>query len=131
MKKVHALFLVSVMVGVLSACQTPPVPNPDKAAKTVETYLQAKVNRDADTVRRLLCSDLEAQYDTEVTAFEGTSNVRIEGMACVRAGESDVVKCSGKILADYGTETNEFLLGAYRIKQEDSEWKWCGEAGVE
>lgn len=120
--------LIVLIALVLVACQTSLAPNP---AKNVEAYLQAKVNRDADTVRRLLCSDLEAQYDIEVTTFEGTSNVRIEGMACARVGESNVVKCSGKILADYGTETNEFSLGAYRIKQEDSEWKWCGEAGAE
>jgi hypothetical protein len=71
---------------------------------------------------------METQYDTEITTFEGTANARIEGMACTRVGESDVVSCAGKIVADYGTEQNEFPLGSYRVNQEDGDWKWCGEA---
>jgi hypothetical protein len=94
----------------------------------VEAYIQARVNRDADGVRRLLCSDLEAEYEVEVTTFEGVSNARIEEMACSRVGTTDVVACQGKVVADYGAEDNEFPLVNYRVKLEDGEWKWCGEA---
>jgi hypothetical protein len=79
-------------------------------------------------VRRLLCTGREADYDIEITTFEGVSNARIEGMACARAGNTDVVRCQGKIVADYGDEQNEFPLTAYRVVQESGEWKWCGEA---
>jgi len=124
---------VLLVIG-LCACQTSSTANDPsqqaaQAAKAaVEGYLRAKVARDATIIRQLLCSDLEPQAETEITTFEGTSNARIEGMTCTRVGESNVVKCTGKIIADYGTEANTFPLGAYKVKQEDGQWKWCGEA---
>lgn len=122
MKTKLVLIAISSLCS-LMACQQAPNPG-----KNVETYLQAKVARDGATVRRLLCSDLADQYDTEVTTFEGVSNARIENMTCSRVGESDLVRCTGQIVADYGTESNVFPLGNYRIKQEDGEWKYCGES---
>jgi hypothetical protein len=115
---------MAAVVAVLVACQAAPAPDP---ARSVEAYLRAKVERNAEAVRRLLCSELESQYDIEVTTFEGVSNARIEGMACARSGATDVVQCTGKIVADYGAEDNEFPLTAYRVTLEDGEWKWCGE----
>jgi hypothetical protein len=114
-----------LVVATLAACQTQPPADP---ARSVETYLRAKVDRDADAVRRLLCADLEAEFETEITTFEGVTNARIEAMSCARAGASDVVRCTGTIIADYGAENNEFPLTAYRVKLEDGQWKWCGEA---
>lgn len=116
---------VAACVVTLAACQAAPAADP---ARNVEAYLRAKVERDADAIQRLLCSELESQYDIEVTTFEGVSNARIEGMVCARAGATDVVQCAGKIVADYGAEANEFPLTAYRVVLEDGEWKWCGEA---
>lgn len=121
----QAVSVLVVAVLAVAACQAPPPTDP---ARNVEAYLRAKVERNADAVRRLLCSDLEPQYDIEVTTFEGVSNARIEGMACARVGAADVVQCAGKIVADYGAEDNEFPLTAYRVALEDGEWKWCGEA---
>jgi hypothetical protein len=117
--RVIAVALAAITV---SACQTPSDP-----ARNVEAYLTAKVNRDADTVRRLLCAEREMDYELEVTTFEGVTNARIEGMRCIRDGNTDIVRCQGKIVADYGTEKNEFPLTAYRVTQEGGEWKWCGE----
>lgn len=107
---------------ILAGCATQSDP-----ARNVETYLTARANRDANTVRRLLCSELEPQVDQEISTFEGVSGVKIEGMSCRRDGNTDRVVCAGKIIADYGKEKDEFPLGTYRIKQEDGEWKWCGE----
>jgi hypothetical protein len=96
-------------------------------ARNVETYLTARANRDEPTIRRLLCAALEPQVDQEISTFEGVSGVKIEGMSCRRDGNTNRVVCTGKIIAVYGAEKNEFPLGAYRIAQEDGEWKWCGE----
>jgi hypothetical protein len=96
-------------------------------AATVERYLTAKVGSERDTVRALLCSELEANLEMEAGAFASVSEARIEGLACTRDGDSDRVTCAGTILATYGTEATEFPLGAYRVVQEDGEWKWCGE----
>ena len=96
-------------------------------AKVVEAYLTAKVKVDQDTVRKLLCSAKEKDYQTEAATFLGVTDPQIEGMQCTRVGQDNKVKCAGKIVAQYGAEKNEFPLVTYRVVQEDGEWKWCGE----
>ncbi len=98
-------------------------------AQTVEQYLQAKADGDADTIRALLCADMEQFLERESRTFDSVSGVHMDGMTCTRDGSSDVVRCEGKIVATYGTEDTEFPLTSYRVVQEDGEWKWCGEAG--
>lgn len=101
--------------------------NTDNPAMMVETYLQAKVDGNADTVRALLCSAKEADLDAELQTFSIAEGVKIEGMACERVGENDMVQCNGRIVALYGTEENVFPLVSYRVVEEDGEWKYCGE----
>jgi hypothetical protein len=98
------------------------------AAETVETYMQAKVDGDADKVRELLCSEMEAVYEREIRTFDSVTGVHIEGMSCQQEGESTTVRCEGTIVAVYGAEETEFPLVAYRVAEEDGIWKWCGEA---
>lgn len=92
----------------------------------VETYLQAKVEGDGETVRSLLCSEMEQFVDRESHAFDSVTDVTIEGMACTEGGDGRVT-CSGTIKALYGAEETEFPLTNYKVVQEDGEWKWCGE----
>ena len=96
-------------------------------ALTVENYIQAKVSGDADTVRALLCSAKEADLDAELRTYAIAEGVKIEGMACKRLGESEMVQCNGRVVALYGTEENIFPLTSYRVVEEDGEWKYCGE----
>ena len=96
-------------------------------AITVEQYLQAKVDGDADTVRALLCSELEGQLEREIRTFDSVSGVELQNMACTRVDNSNRVSCDGVIVALYGEEETEFPLVTYRVVQEDGEWKWCGE----
>jgi hypothetical protein len=98
-------------------------------ADVVERYLQAKISSDEEVVRSLLCSAMEADLNREVNSFSSVSDARIENMDCQRDGDTDVVRCTGSIVATYGTENTEFPLTAYRVVQEDGEWKWCGETG--
>ncbi len=97
-------------------------------AKTVEDYLQAKVEGDGEALRGLLCSEMEAVLERESRSFESVSGVRIEEMACVFEEATNTVRCDGTIVALYGTEETEFPLADYRVVQEDGEWRWCGEA---
>jgi hypothetical protein len=97
-------------------------------AQSVEAYIEAKAAGEAGTIGQLLCSEMESVLERESRTFESVSDVRVEGMACERVGESDVVSCTGKIVATYGTEDTEFPLASYRVVEEDGEWKWCGEA---
>jgi hypothetical protein len=97
-------------------------------AETVERYLQAKVESDAAAIQALLCSEMESVLDREVHTFDSVSEVRLEEAACEQEGDSSTVRCQGRIVALYGTEQTEFPLTAYRVVEEDGEWKWCGEA---
>lgn len=103
-------------------------------AETVERYLQAKVTSDRQQIQADLCSEMESVLEREARTFESVSGVQLEEMACQRAddgqGDEAVVSCDGRIVALYGTEETEFPLVAYRVVQEDGEWKWCGEAAV-
>ncbi|MEO8610433.1 MAG: hypothetical protein ABI690_21230 [Chloroflexota bacterium] len=99
-------------------------------AATVEKYLMAKVSGDGDTVRALLCSAMEANKDSEATAFSSVTGAKLVDMDCRRDGDTNFVVCAGKIVADYGTETTEFPLSSYKVVQEDGDWKWCGESAA-
>jgi hypothetical protein len=110
---------------ILAACSTQGGGDPVRA---VERYLTAKVEGDGETLRGLLCSAMEADLRREASSFASV-DAQLEGMTCTRSGDSDVVTCSGQIVATYGAEQTEFPLTSYRVVQEDGEWKWCGEAG--
>jgi hypothetical protein len=120
------IIVIMVLLGLLSA-----VACDDGAgdpAETVENYLQAKVDRDEETIRGLLCSEMESVLEREVRSFESVSGAEIEGLACQYDEAINAVRCQGTIVALYGTEESEFPLTSYRVVQEDGEWKWCGEA---
>ncbi|NJO82783.1 MAG: hypothetical protein HC828_08115 [Blastochloris sp.] len=146
---------VLLLIGVLTACgssQTTSTPTPETiaspesaalqaaaestsvsasagdpaAAETVQQYMTAKAEADEDTIRALLCSEMEADLEREINSFAAV-DARIEEVACVAESES-VVRCTGAIVVTYGTEDTSFPLGAYRVVQEDGEWRWCGEA---
>jgi hypothetical protein len=96
--------------------------------QTVEDYLQAKVAGDGEALRGLLCSEMESVLERETRSFESVSGVNIEGMACVFEESTNTVRCDGTIVALYGAEKTEFPLTAYRVVEEDGQWRWCGEA---
>lgn len=123
----HRVLIFMVVSFLLAACGGSG--GAGDPAETVERYLTAKVSNDRDTVQSLLCSELEANLPIEAGAFASVSDARIEDMECTRDGDTDRVTCAGTIVATYGTEATEFPLTAYRIVQEDGEWKWCGETG--
>ena len=117
--------LILILSLMLAACAS----SAADPAQTVEQYLQAKVAGDRTQVQQLLCLPMEADLDCEAASFSSVTGARIEDMSCQRVGDSDVVQCTGQIVATYGTEDTTFPLTSYRVVQEDGEWKWCGEAG--
>lgn len=124
MQKLRPLLFFLGLAAALTACSG--ASNRDAPAAAVETYLQAKVSGDADTVRALLCSEKEQYLERETQTFATVSNASIENMACIYTGDGRVA-CEGTITALYGTEKTEFPLTNYRVVSEDGDWKWCGE----
>jgi len=123
-KKLAILFALLVLF--VAACSNAGAGDP---VETVENYLQAKVAGDDDTIRSLLCSEMERVLERETRTFESVAGATIEDMSCTFDEGSSRVSCTGRIVALYGTEETEFPLTSYRVVQEDGEWKWCGEAG--
>jgi hypothetical protein len=126
MKLSRLIPLLLFVVIILAACSSGSGGDP---AASVENYLQAKADSDGETIRQLLCSEMESVIEREIRTFESVSDVRIEGMACEQGSDPSIVNCAGKIVATYGAEDTEFPLSSYRVIEEDGEWKWCGEAG--
>ncbi|MCK6579663.1 MAG: hypothetical protein L6Q98_16335 [Anaerolineae bacterium] len=117
------LIAVSALL-LLAACGGGATSDP---ADVVLRFMDAKAKAHADTIRSLICSEMESAWEQQAASF-GSVEARLEGASCSRGGESDVVACAGSIVAVYGTETTSFPLTSYRVVQEDGEWKWCGEA---
>ena len=123
--KYAKLLLLTTLLILLVACSSSSSGDP---VQSVEKYMQAKAEGDADTIRQLLCTEMEGVLERESRTFESVSDVRVEGMACQRVGDSAVVSCTGKIVATYGSEDTEFPLASYRVVEEDREWKWSCES---
>jgi ketosteroid isomerase-like protein len=120
------ILLTLVALFLLSACATTQTSDP---ADVVERYLDAKVKGDQAALQELLCLPMEASLTREAASFATVTNARIENMHCEHTSGTDIVQCTGQIIATYGTEDSTFDLTSYRVVQEDGEWKWCGEAG--
>lgn len=114
--------LIVLILGLAACADTAGDP-----ADIVEQYMLAKVESNETGIQQLLCAELEAQLPREVASFE-TVEASIENMACTSTEGSDIVSCTGEIKVSYGDELRDFPLTAYRVVQEDGEWKWCGEA---
>ena len=142
-----SLLFMAVLVFILSAC-APSVPaadsasveqpvvaqpveaNTDEAAATVGAFLEALVNKDADTLSTLACADWEDGALRELDSFQAV-DTRLNELACQvtgTEGETVLVVCQGQIIATYNNEDSNFELGArtYLIEQEGGEWRVCG-----
>ncbi|MBZ0292838.1 MAG: hypothetical protein K8L99_09785 [Anaerolineae bacterium] len=129
LRKPFILLTLLLALVLLTACASDSGGADGDPAQTVERYLQAKVEGNEDTIRSLLCSEMEAETARETHTFTSVTGVEIEDMTCTRNDGQDTVSCTGQIVAQYGGEDTVFPLTSYRVVQEDGEWKWCGEAG--
>lgn len=121
------IFLLTLTtLFLLTACASAQTADPSAA---VERYLEAKVKGDRAVMQELLCLPMEADLTREAASFSSVTNARIENMQCEHTTGTDIVQCTGQIVATYGTEDSTFDLASYRVVEEDGEWKWCGEAG--
>lgn len=124
------LFLLLAALLVLSLALAACADEGDPA-EAIEAFLEAKVASDADKLSEIMCKELEAQVPDEAASFASVK-AELQDMSCEkgdRDGDYTLVNCTGEIVVDYGGEQRTFALSdtTYRAKQEDGEWKMCGE----
>jgi hypothetical protein len=119
--------IVFLFVFVLAACG---VKTGDPAAKAVEAYLTALVNKDSSGLSALSCADWESSAMLELDSLQAVKT-RLEGMSCKTTsadGSTSRVECQGNILATYNGEDQALDLSgrAYQVVQQGGEYLVCG-----
>ena len=102
----------------------------DPAAKAVEGYFIALVNKDANALSALSCADWEPNALLELDSLQAVTT-RLENLACTAAGTDGTttqINCQGKILATYNNEDQELDLSVrtYQVVQQGGEYLFCG-----
>ncbi len=127
MRKFAFVALLMVMVVLLiSACGK----TGDPAAKAVENYLTAIVNKDSNSLSALSCASWESNALLELDSFQAVAT-RLENLSCVTSGmdgSTSLVNCQGKILATYNNEDQQFDLSlrTYQVINQGGEYLVCG-----
>ena len=122
-----AIILLSIMALLLSACGGKAT---DPAAKAVENYLNALVNKDATRLSALSCADWESNALLELDSLQAVKT-RLDGLTCKTSstsGTTSAVNCTGKILATYNNEdqTLDLSVRTYQVAKQGSEYLVCG-----
>ena len=120
----RVLVLIGMAILILVGCGGSAGDDP---AAAVESYLRAKAAGDEATLGALICAAQESNLQREAHTFDSVTGVELVDMACSYPGDGNIVSCSGKFVALYGSEETEFPLVSYRVTEEDGQWKWCGE----
>jgi hypothetical protein len=120
------LFLLIIFPLSLIACNQ----NTDSAASVVEDYLHALVNKNADQLIALSCSDWETNATGELNALAAVKT-ELSAVSCQTGETNDnvaLVTCTGHINATYDNEDQvvELASRTYRVIREGGEWRMCG-----
>ena len=102
----------------------------DPAAKAVEDYLNALVNKDSNAISTLSCADWEANAVLELDSLQAVST-KLENLSCTSIGSDGTtsqVVCQGKIVATYNGEDQQFDLSVrtYQVVHQGGEYLVCG-----
>lgn len=127
MQKIAPIVVFMVIAAMLlSACGK----STDPAAKTVENYLTALVNKDANTLSALSCANWESNALLELDSLQAVAT-RLENLSCAAKGiegTTTQVICQGKIIATYNSEDQQFDLSVrtYQVVNQGGEYLVCG-----
>jgi hypothetical protein len=117
------LLLIGLLLLLAACAQSDP-------SAAMMAYLQARVEADATKMQNLSCVEWESQAAIQAQSFRAM-NAQLQDVTCTTGaqdGDFTLVTCGGKIITSYNGENREWALGSYQMKQEDGEWKMCGEA---
>ena len=125
MKKTSLLIVALLSLVALSACtsETPSV-------QAVESYLDAIVNQDDVILQKLVCEEWQFDAMLEMDSFLAVSP-QLEDVSCQVVednGDSQVVNCTGNIVATYNEEQQKIDLSVrnYIVNNTAGEWLVCG-----
>jgi hypothetical protein len=127
-KLVTILLAAGILAVLLAACGTKP--GVDPAAKAVEDYLSALVNKDSDSLSALSCADWESNALLEYDSLQAVTT-RLEGLSCAVSGtdgDATDVTCQGKIIATYNNEdqTLDLSVRTYQVVKQGGDYLVCG-----
>jgi hypothetical protein len=127
-RALQTILLISVLL--LTACAAGQGANTSPAAKALENYLRALVDKDEARLVSLACPDWELDALLEYDSFQAV-RTELSDLTCRETGSADgavQVNCQGQILATYSEEVQEFDLGSrtYRMVQSGADWQVCG-----
>ncbi|MGZ6346061.1 MAG: hypothetical protein ACXWNC_00620, partial [Anaerolineales bacterium] len=102
----------------------------DPAAKAIEDYLTALVNKNANSLSALSCAKWESNALLELDSLQAVST-KLENLSCGITGSTDSttqVICKGRIVATYNGEDQQFDLSVrtYQVVNQGGEYLVCG-----
>jgi len=103
---------------------------PDPAARTVEEYLTALVNKDSTRLSALSCADWEASALLELDSLQAVAT-KLQGLSCsvtATDGTATQVTCQGKIQTTYNNEEQhlELSVRTYQVVRQGGDYLVCG-----
>ena len=125
MKKIAYVLVALLVVVLLASCSSQ-----EPAVQVVEAYLNAVVDQDDVTLEKLVCEEWQFDAMMEMDSFLAVSP-QLENLSCSvveDSGETQMVNCTGNILATYNEEQQQIDLSVrnYVVNQVAGEWLVCG-----
>jgi hypothetical protein len=126
MRRTILLILMTLLVlPILAAC-TPT----DQAARAVEDYYQALVDKDAERAISLACADWELNAQMETDSFQAV-DARLDGLTCQQSGADGdmlLVTCEGQIAMSYNGEDQFLDLSrqTFQVENRGGDYLFCG-----
>ncbi len=102
----------------------------DPAAKAVEDYLNALVNKNPNSLSALSCANWESNALLELDSLQAVAT-KLDSLSCAvtgSKGSTTQVVCQGKIIATYNGEDQQFDLAVrtYQVENQGGEYLVCG-----
>jgi hypothetical protein len=121
----YATFILLPLILTACASQTA-----SGAPAAIATYFQSLAAKDQNQLVNASCAAWETNALQELRTFDAVT-ITLEDLNCQESGvdgETTLVSCSGKIVANYGNEVLEINLAdrGYQAIEEGGEWRMCG-----
>jgi hypothetical protein len=124
------LLFTCLMLTFMAGCRRSGSSN--GAAQSVESYLQALVERDINRMVTASCASWEPQARLEFNSFTAVK-LTLQDLDCSeneKSGDHTLVTCNGSIVANYGAEQLEIDIAerTFQVLEEGGDWRMCGYA---